>query len=120
MIKRIGLLMVAALMAAMMMVATAAPAFAADPVCTKITGQNADDPALQPNSGPGTVYCTSTDLPGKSDTKTQGKPPVTKLVDETQGNDTNKHPAEQQGLADNECPPGTSPGLCKQAENAAG
>ena len=33
MIKRIGLLLVAALMAAMMMVATAVPAFAAPPPC---------------------------------------------------------------------------------------
>ena len=47
MIKRISLLMVAALMAAMMMVATAAPAFAdappcspGDPGCKTIEGKN--------------------------------------------------------------------------------
>jgi hypothetical protein len=50
-IKRIGLLMVAALVAAMMLVATSAPAFA-DPNCNKVGGNNKN--------------CV-TDLPGKAE-----------------------------------------------------
>ena len=114
MIKRISLLMVAALMAAMMMVATAAPAFALDPGCVKITGSNADQ--YPDSSGPGTVYCQTTDKPGNSDANGNGNQPETTVTDETQGNGTNKHPAEQQGLADNQCDPNASPGLCKQAQ----
>ena len=56
MIKRIGLLMVAALMAAMMMVATAAPAFAASP---SETNCEADGGIF--NRDGGKVSCTKVD-----------------------------------------------------------
>ena len=65
----------------------------------------------------GKWVCTTTDLPGESDTHTQGTPPETTVTDETQGNLTNKNP-EPQHLKDNECDPDASPGLCKQAQNA--
>jgi hypothetical protein len=61
----------------------------------------------------GTVVCTTTDLPGNSDLNGQGNQPEAIVIDETQGNLTNKSPAPQD-LATNECTLG-SPGLCKQA-----
>ena len=101
---------------ALLVLAFSAPvAFAApslDPGCVKITGSNADQYPW--SAGPGTVYCQTTDLPGNSDSNTNGKQPITTVTDETQGNSTNKQPAEQQGLANDECA-GLSPGLCKQA-----
>jgi len=106
--------MVAALVAAMMMVpSTAWAAQSLDPGCTKINGQNADDPALQPNSGPGTVYCKTEDPPGKSEDAAgdPDPPPTAIVVDETKGNSKNDHPDK---LIDDECVSG-SPGLCKQA-----
>jgi hypothetical protein len=63
----------------------------------------------------GTVVCTTTDLPGNSDLNGQGNQPEATVIDETQGNTTNKNP-EPQDLATNECTLG-SPGLCKQAES---
>jgi hypothetical protein len=112
MIRRITMLAVAALLVVAFSAPMALAAQSLDPGCVKITGSNAD---LYPDSsGPGTVYCQTVDLPGKSDNNTQGTPPVTTVTDETQGNSTNKQPAEQQGLANNECE-GLSPGLCKQA-----
>jgi hypothetical protein len=111
-IKRTMMLVVAALLALALSAPAALAAQSLDPGCVKITGSNADQ--YPDSSGPGTVYCQTTDLPGNSDNNTQGKPPVTTVTDETQGNSTNKSPAEQQGLANNECD-GLSPGLCKQA-----
>ena len=64
----------------------------------------------------GTVVCETTDLPGNSDLNTQGNPPEATIIDETQGNLSNKSPEESQDLATDECILG-SPGLCKQAES---
>ena len=112
MIRKITMLAVTALLVLAFSAPVALAAPSLDPGCVKITGSNA---YLYPDSsGPGTVYCQTTDLPGNSDLNTQGTPPITTVTDETQGNSTNKHPAEQQGLADDVCA-GLSPGLCKQA-----
>ena len=64
----------------------------------------------------GTVTCPTTDLPGNSDENTKGNPPEATIIDETQGNLSNKSPEESQDLATDECILG-SPGLCKQAES---
>ena len=62
MIKRISLLLTAALMAAMMTVATAAPAFAAPPAEEACLAQNdADTVATYDRIGPGVYTCTVTD-----------------------------------------------------------
>jgi hypothetical protein len=99
MIKRITMLIAAALFAAVLLAPTAFAAPLPD---------NCD-------RDQGTVKCTTTDKPGKSDDVGQGNQPEATVEDETQGNTKNKAPAEQQDLADNECTAG-SPGLCKQAE----
>ncbi len=116
MIKRIGLLIVAALVAAALMVPVS-PALAAQNLpenCEKATGNNPVEGA-----DPGTVVCTTEDKPGNSDANGQGKQPVTEVRDETQGNANNKSPEESQDLANNECDPNASPGLCKQAQREA-
>jgi hypothetical protein len=100
MIKRMIMLVVAALFAMSVMAPTAFAAQELEPGCDKDRG---------------TITCTTTDKPGKSDDVGQGNQPEATVVDETQGNTKNKAPAEQQDLADNECTAG-SPGLCKQAE----
>jgi hypothetical protein len=77
-------------------------------------------PDKDPNDGctktQGTWTCETTDLPGNSDANGQGSQPVTTVEDQTQGNKTNKSPEESQDLKSNDCQPGSSPGLCKQAE----
>jgi len=99
MIRRIMMLVAAALLALALSAPVALAAQDLPTGCEKIKG---------------TVVCTTTDLPGNSDSNTNGKQPITTVTDETQGNSTNKQPAEQQGLANDECA-GLSPGLCKQA-----
>jgi hypothetical protein len=94
MIRRITMLVAAALSAPVALAAQEPP-----PGCTKDKG---------------TWTCTTKDEPGNSDTHGQEKQPVAIVEDETQGNLSNKSPEESQDLADNECTQG-SPGLCKQA-----
>jgi uncharacterized protein (DUF2147 family) len=114
--KRISLLITSALVAAALMVPVS-PALAAQNLpenCEKATGNNPVEGA-----DPGTVVCTTEDKPGNSDDNGQGKQPITEVKDETQGNAKNKSPEESQDLANNECDPNASPGLCKQAQREA-
>jgi hypothetical protein len=100
--KRIIMMLTVAAFMVTALTITAAGAFAAQdlpPGCEKDRG---------------TITCTTTDKPGNSDDNGKGKQPEAEVVDETQGNTTNKKPAPQD-LADDECTQG-SPGLCKQAE----
>ena len=86
MIKRISLLITAALVAAMMMVATAAPAFAAKPAppagCEKVKGQ---------------WVCTTVDVPGKSEDAAGDPDPGGTVTNtkKTQGNLENTSPEPQ-------------------------
>jgi phosphate-selective porin len=100
MIRRITLLVAAALLALAMSAPVAFAAQEPPPGCMKDKG---------------TWTCTTTDKPGNSDENGKGNQPEAVVIDETQGNLTNKSPEESQDLADNECTQG-SPGLCKQAE----
>ena len=95
MIRKITMLVVAALSAPVALAAQDLP-----PGCTK-------DKA--------TITCTTTDKPGNSENGSGDPPPTAVVEDETQGNLKNKSPEESQDLANNECTQG-SPGLCKQAE----
>ena len=91
MIKRISLLMVAALMAAMMMVATAAPAFAASP-----SQEQCEDSGGKFDRNGGEVSCTTT---GKNE-----KQP--KFNSTTTSNGTlNNRPQKTEDPCD-PCPPG--------------
>ena len=63
MIKRIGLLLVAALMAAMMLVATAAPAFA-DSANWTTTTKGPNGQTTNGNCGAGPQVCTTTNHGG--------------------------------------------------------
>jgi hypothetical protein len=100
MIRRITMLVAAAVLALALSAPVALAAQDLPPGCTKDRG---------------TISCTTTDKPGNSEQGSGDPPPTAVVEDETQGNLTNKSPEESQDLADNECTQG-SPGLCKQAE----
>jgi len=102
-IKRISLLVTAALL----VLALSAP--------VALAAQELPDGCIKDNTTKGEVICTTTDLPGNSDLNGKGKQPKTDVTDSTQGNLTNKSP-EPQNLKDNVCDPDASVGLCKQAE----
>ena len=109
MIKRIGLLMVVALMAAMMMVATAAPAFAASPQ------QRCEAAGGEFSTEPGVKQCTftSTESAGNND---RGREFTSETTVEQQGSFSSSHeripkegkcenPAGQEGTQSANCPP---------------
>jgi hypothetical protein len=100
MIKRMIMLVVAALFAMSVMAPGAFAAQELEPGCDKDKG---------------TITCTTTDKPGNSEQGSGDPPPTATVEDQTQGNTKNKNPEESQDLANNECVEG-SPGLCKQAE----
>ncbi len=99
MIKRISLLVAAALMAAMMMVATAAPAFA-------ISDADAEEQGC--NKVRGQVVCTTKDYPGKSDQASGDPEPggIATNTKKTQGNLENDSPGPPKTGTSCDGPPG--------------
>jgi hypothetical protein len=89
-IKRISLLVTAALMAAMMTVAMAAPAFAASPGQQACEDPNQADPGKWTSLGKGQFYCDRSSSVDGPTTNTGNDPQTT--------NDTNTTPQHGNGI----------------------
>ena len=101
MIKRISLLVTVALTAAMMMVATAAPAFAASPSERQCDAQDGTFDRQQ-----GQVSCVTTDTQsGKNENQPKFQKTTT-TTDTGQGNINNKEDTSSSTTCGKPCPPG--------------